>query len=104
MTDRKKTGWAFWTAAIVVVALVGYPLSFGPACWLVSRTKFGAEWLPFCYRPIVSALSKDRPRLTAAIQWYSRLGAANGWTWLQDGIPLSDDEWLAVEWVWMHYP
>jgi hypothetical protein len=35
MTDRKKPGVAFW---VTVVALVGYPLSFGPACWWLSNS------------------------------------------------------------------
>jgi hypothetical protein len=39
MTDRKKPGVAFW--ATVVVVLLLYPLSFGPACWLASRTDTG---------------------------------------------------------------
>jgi len=37
MTDRKKPGWAFWTTMVVVVVLVGYTLSFGPACWWFSK-------------------------------------------------------------------
>src|SRR5262245_35345099 len=37
MTDRKKPGVAFWTAVVVFAALVAYPLSFGPACWLTSQ-------------------------------------------------------------------
>ena len=28
-SDRKKPGVAFWTTVVVVVLLVGYPLSFG---------------------------------------------------------------------------
>jgi len=32
MTDRKKPGVAFW-ATVVLVALVLYVASFGPACW-----------------------------------------------------------------------
>ena len=31
MTDRKKPGVAFWATVVVVVVLVAYPLSFGPA-------------------------------------------------------------------------
>ena len=29
---KKKPGVAFWATVVVVVALVGYPASFGPAC------------------------------------------------------------------------
>ena len=41
MTDRKKPGLAFWATVVVVLALVVYPLSFGPACWTAVR-----GWLP----------------------------------------------------------
>jgi hypothetical protein len=34
--SRKKPGVAFW-ATVVVAALIAYPVSFGPACWLTSR-------------------------------------------------------------------
>jgi hypothetical protein len=104
MTEQKKSGVAFWATVVLLVVLVAYPLSFGPACWVVSRTNAGTEWLPFCYRPIVSGLSMNPTRLSAAIQWYAQLGAAPRWQWIPDGIPVSDDEWLAVEWVWMRYP
>jgi hypothetical protein len=38
MTDRKKPGVAFWATVVVVVLLVAYPLSFGPASGGKSRT------------------------------------------------------------------
>lgn len=31
---RKKPGVAFWGTAVLVVLLVGYPLSAGPAYWI----------------------------------------------------------------------
>ena len=33
-SDRKKPGVTFWATVVVVVALVGYPLSIGPWFWL----------------------------------------------------------------------
>jgi hypothetical protein len=33
MTDRKRPGVAFW-ATVVVVCLLLYPLSYGPAVWM----------------------------------------------------------------------
>jgi hypothetical protein len=37
MTDRNKSGLAFWATVVVVVVLVVYPLSFGPALWMAAR-------------------------------------------------------------------
>jgi hypothetical protein len=51
MTDHKKPGVAFWASVVVVAVLVGYPLSFGPACWLNFRTGIGNEALTTIYRP-----------------------------------------------------
>ncbi len=36
-SNRKKPGSAFWATVAMLIALVGYPLSFGPACWIGSR-------------------------------------------------------------------
>ncbi len=36
MTYRKKPTPGFWLIVALVVALVGYPASFGPACWWFS--------------------------------------------------------------------
>jgi hypothetical protein len=41
MTDRKKTGVAFWATVVVVVMLPSYPLSLGPVIWAANR-----GWLP----------------------------------------------------------
>jgi hypothetical protein len=40
MTSHRKPGVAFWATVVLVVALVGYPLSFGPACVLISMRHF----------------------------------------------------------------
>jgi hypothetical protein len=64
MTDRKKPGMAFWATVVVVVALLAYLLSFGPACWLSAK------------RP------GDRTRPHSAMMVYLPLGAiANSETW-----------------------
>ncbi len=39
MTDRKKPTAGSWMTVALVAALVAYPLSFGPACWLCGRTR-----------------------------------------------------------------
>jgi hypothetical protein len=51
--DRKKPGVAFWATVVLVMLLVAYPLSFGPACWIANRTDlFDDDDLPAIYRPI----------------------------------------------------
>jgi len=52
MTDRHPSA-AFWITVTLVAVLVGYPLSFGPACWLVAWTnQDGVPILPKIYVPI----------------------------------------------------
>jgi len=51
---RGKVGRRFWISAAVVVAL-GYPISFGPVCWLCSARMLplapvGYFYWPFVYR------------------------------------------------------
>ena len=46
MTARKKPGLAFWAAVALVVVLVAYPISFGPACWWFSApVSSRIEWI-----------------------------------------------------------
>jgi hypothetical protein len=52
MTDRKKPGVAFWATVGLVVVLVGYPLSFGPAYWLVDRRLLPIQPVVKAYRPL----------------------------------------------------
>jgi hypothetical protein len=52
MTSRKQPGVASWATAMVVVILVGNPLSFGPACWAVGRGFWKAEHAAVLYRPL----------------------------------------------------
>ena len=41
--DRKKPGVAFWATVVLLVLLVGYPLSAGPFMWLYSR-EYVPDW------------------------------------------------------------
>ena len=88
MTSRKKPGVAFWATVVVVVVLVAYPLSFGPACWITSRTGKGAAFVPTAYRPILWGLADDPSvepsMLDRAINWYASAGAATSWQLTHD--------------------
>jgi hypothetical protein len=61
MTSRKKPGVAFWATVVVVVALIGYPLSFGPVCWWFST--------PLSSRIEWTAWEGPDPRCPPQIYW-----------------------------------
>jgi hypothetical protein len=84
--DRKKPGWAFWTTVAVVVVLVGYPLSFGPACWIVAwaNENAGAGFVNGFYRPVIWTHNRSfqrSGRLHKVISWYSLAGCGKGTDW-----------------------
>jgi len=43
MSDRKKPGVAVWATVVVACQLL-YPISFGPACWINSRSEALEIW------------------------------------------------------------
>lgn len=72
-SDRKKPGWAFWATVVVIVMLVGYPLSWGPACCL--RTLIGdppwaikAYWL--VYGPVLWLEERSPKAIQDVTYWY----------------------------------
>ena len=83
VTSRKQPSAAFWATVVLVVLLVGYPLSMGPACWLSSRTSVGASMVSVAYRPLLWLARAERIAVT--IGWYSELGSKYGWSWVNDG-------------------
>jgi hypothetical protein len=64
-SHREKPGLAFW-AAVVLVAALAYPLSFGPAFWVSSRCECGIRAVTIFYRPILQ-LWTSGPRAVGAI-------------------------------------
>jgi hypothetical protein len=51
-SDRKKPGVAFWATVALVVVLLGYPLSVGPAYWLQQREIIRFEVFLTLYKPL----------------------------------------------------
>lgn len=77
MTEHKRPGVAFWAFLMVIVALAGYPLSFGPACWWFKDSKLDCGVVvniaPHVYWPI-GWLAQNGPKpLSDAINWYATL-------------------------------
>jgi hypothetical protein len=87
---RKKPGVAFWATVVVVVGLVGYPLSIGPTCWFLaikdrhgrnSNTTFDA-----LYWPIGWCAADERGWVNRALKWYVRLWLpTDSQIWIPDG-------------------
>ncbi len=75
MTSRKHPSVAFWATVVVVVVLVVYPLSMGPALYVSARLpdpEAGIEIVWPVYRPLDS-LAKHSPRLRNLMRWYVSL-------------------------------
>jgi hypothetical protein len=104
--DRKKPGVAFWATVVIVVVLIGYPVSFGPACWLSSRFTRGADLLPLVYRPITWIMERGSSEFKIAMRSYSRSLDVDGWDWERraiipaDGIACIED--VQFEWRFKH--
>jgi hypothetical protein len=92
---RKKPSAGFWITVALVAVLVGYPLSFGPACWITSRTNVGASAVSTAYRPATWGMSRSS-RIADAVSWYSELGSAEAWKWH------NTDRWTWDESKWLY--
>ena len=73
MTTHKHPSAAFWITMALVAVLVGYPLSFGPACWLADRRVLPIHKTATVYRPILAAAYHGPADIRRALQWYGRL-------------------------------
>src|SRR5262245_2006101 len=76
MTSRKKPGVAFWATVVVVAMLVGYPLSFGPACWIAWRASHSAPVIATIYSPLVRAGFRGPAPVRRALWWWGELCAS----------------------------
>jgi hypothetical protein len=74
VTFRDKPGVAFWATVVIVAVLIGYPLSFGPACWVNQRWDVGSQIVSAVYCPVLALASEDG-RLPQPVYWYARIGA-----------------------------
>jgi len=84
-TDSRERGAAFWTTVaflVVVVGLVIYPLSIGPAYSfaLRIRSRPGPDWewpgkaIGILYTPVVrlAVVTNSVESLTAYVNWWTR--------------------------------
>jgi hypothetical protein len=79
---NRRERWAKW-AAVAVGLLLLYVASFGPACWICSRTQTGNSLLPSFYRPIVACMLIETPPIGGLFRWYAAVGTAKNWGWFR---------------------
>jgi len=91
--SRDHPSAAFWINVALVVVLVGYPLSFGPACWISSRTGIGVFTIPSAYRPVLRAMSCSK-NAANLFNWYAKIGAAPGWSWADVSDSSAEPLWM----------
>ena len=79
ISSRKPTA-GFWITVALVAVLVGYPLSFGPACWWLSSptpVTFNPHRAMIVYWPLGAAARWNGP-IGSALQWWMRFGTPDG--------------------------
>jgi len=71
---ERKPELAIWIATLLMVALLAYPLSAGPVCWLWFHGLLPSE-LPVCriFSPAFAASSRIEP-VRDAYLWYVKAG------------------------------
>jgi hypothetical protein len=71
-SNRRKPGVAFCATVVLVVVLVGYPLSYGPFFWLFRR-----GWLPNStigfYAPMTWLHKFGPGPIGEAVRWWATL-------------------------------
>jgi hypothetical protein len=78
-THRKKPGVAFW-ASVVLVAVLAYPLSYGPVMWITVRSRgriLGLHVFFTLYEPIRLA-SKFSRSFGSVMDSYAKVGLPAG--------------------------
>ena len=62
-----------------------YVASFGPACWISSRTNIGASAVSVIYQPILRLpAAGPETMINEPLVWYAYLGAADCWDWAME--------------------
>jgi len=83
VTDATRRPGPWWTLAVLLVGLVLYVLSAGPAGWLIGRCGF-PEWLLVPYEVIYKPLELVENRMPSSVT--APFDRYIGW-WLADYVP-----------------
>ncbi len=83
MSEARKPTVRFWITVTLVSLLVGYPLSFGPACWIATRVSV-QRWQPELivmtkvYHPVWAGIRTFPAGARRAARWYVDVGLPDG--------------------------
>src|SRR5262245_54793865 len=70
--ERKKPGVLFWATVVVLVALVGYCLSSGPAIWMLSGGYLSIRTVETIYSPLTWIQDRSpEPLRRVGYEWIS---------------------------------
>ncbi len=71
-----------------LVVAAAYPLSFGPACWILSQNGFNRRPISVVYYPIIW-LSNRSPQIAKLSAWYAEVGESERWKVSFEGNEMS---------------
>lgn len=80
MTNRRKPTAGFWITVTLVAVLVGYPLSFGPACWAMDRIGTRSDLAEVIYRPLLLLAVHGPTFISRLLFNYANLYTRDCWT------------------------
>jgi hypothetical protein len=78
-SDRKQPVWP-WIVALLIGLPVLYAVSFGPACWISSRSGTGVSVVNSAYQPMLGLAFDGPDVIQRGTLWYGQLVAVGGWT------------------------
>jgi hypothetical protein len=90
--DRKKPTAGFWITVALAVVLVGYPLSFGPACWVMGRS-IPVFPTAYAYLPLIVVANAAPHWIRKPVAHYSGVGSLG----LGDGSMLFELHWMCID-------
>lgn len=100
---NRRERWAKWTAIEMAIAvLVGYPLSFGPACWINLRTGSGGRAIGAFYGPIGWLHSYGGDALAGVIATWANIGSDDDQRFY--GLTNVGPLWLGDPWSYHEFP
>jgi hypothetical protein len=84
---RREQRGRFLSVGLLAV-IAAYPISFGPACWIIARSNCSAHTISMTYYPIVW-LANRSSHVSMAAAWYADIGANEAWDISFEGDKIS---------------